>query len=110
MAQSVTLSSIGVSNNLILDWIAARATTARLTLGSTTMTVNASVQATLDSSMATGNAPSWFTVSTVAITSAFADAGYLLTFLTPLAGLRISSTAISSSSLTLAALQNVGGA
>lgn len=109
MAQAVTLSSVGTSNNLILDYIGAKTTTIRLTLGSTTMTANASIQATLDSSMASGNNPTWFTISTVALTSAFADAGYTLNYLTPLAGLRINSTAISSNTLTLTALQNAGG-
>lgn len=109
MAQTVTLSSVGVSNTMILDYIGAKTTTVRLTLGSTTMTTSAIIQATLDSSMASGSSPTWFTASTVALTSAFADAGYNLTFLTPIAGLRISSTAISSNTLTLTALQNAGG-
>jgi hypothetical protein len=109
MAASVTLSSVGVSAALILDYIGAKTTTARLTLGSTTMTVNAIIQATLDSSMATGSSPNWWIASTLAISSALADTGYGLTFETPIAGLRISSTAISSSSVTLTALQNAGG-
>lgn len=109
MAQTVTLSSVGTSNAIILDYIGAKTTTVRLTLGSTTMTTSAIIQGTLESSMATGSNPTWFTVSTVALTSAFADTGYNLTFLTPMAGLRINSTAISSSSLTLTALQNAGG-
>lgn len=109
MAVSVTLSSVGVSPALILDYIGAKTTTARVTLGSTTMTVNAVLQATLDSSMASGSSAVWYAASSIAITSAVADTGTTYTFLTPIAGLRISSTAISSSSLTLTALQNAGG-
>jgi len=109
MAQSVTLSSVGTSNPLILDYLGAKATTARITLASTTMTVNAVVQATLDSSAITGSSAAWYAVSSIAVTSAVADTGVTYTFETPIAGLRINSTAISSSSLRLTALQNAGG-
>lgn len=109
MAQSITLSSVGVSNALILDYLGAKATTVRVTLGSTTMTANASIQATLDSSAATGVAAAWYAISTTAVTSANADAGVTYNLTTPIAGLRINSTAISSNSITLTALQNAGG-
>jgi hypothetical protein len=109
MAATVTLSSVGTSGGLILDYIGAKTTTAVVTLASTTMTVNAIVQATLDSSAASGGTPTWYSVSSIAVTSAYSDSGYVASILTPIAGLRLSSTAISSSSLTLKALQNAGG-
>jgi len=106
MPLTTTLSSVGVSNLVVTDWTPA--TTIRLTLASTTMTASATIQATLDSSFVSGSSAAWFTISTTAITSAFADTGYTISYLTPLAGLRISASAISSSSLTLTALQNIG--
>lgn len=105
---SVTLSSVGTAT-LILDYLGAKTTTARVTLGSTSMTVNATLQMTLDSSWATNQAANWFSASSVSISSAIADAGLTVNFLTPIAGLRLNSSAISASNVTLTALQNAGG-
>lgn len=108
MAVTVTLSSVGTSNALILNsW--AEATTVRVTLGSTTLTTNASIQATIDSSAQTGVSARWYAISTTAVTSANADAGVTYNLTTPVAGLRINSTALSSNTITLTALQSAGG-
>ena len=109
MAQSVTLSSVGVSNPLILDYIGAKTTTARIVMSSSQGTGNSFVQATLDSSYISGSSAAWFAVSSIAVTSAVFDTGTTYTFLTPIAGLRISASALSSMTFTLTALQNAGG-
>ena len=109
MAQTVTLSSVGTSGALILDYIGAKTTTALLTVTSTTATGAATIQFTLNSS-ARGETIVWAAASTATYNStSINDSGATLTFLTPIAGLRINATAISSSSLRLTALQNAGG-
>lgn len=107
----VTLSSVGTSTPANLDWRSnAGYVTAVVSLGSTTMTTDFTLQYTLDDSQLS-TTRAWFGVSSAIgssithFSSANADAGVTFTFLTPLAGLRISSTAISSSSLTLRVLQ-----
>jgi len=108
-----TLSSVGVSGALNLDWMGSKPTTCVVTLGSTTMTSDFTVQYTLDD-LQTSTSPVWFGVSSaigssVTHYSASNADGVSLTFLNPIAGLRLSSTAISSSSLTMKVLQGPGG-
>jgi hypothetical protein len=110
---SVTLSSVGVSSAINLNWRGSKPVSALVTLGSTTMTVDFTVQFTLDD-LQLDSTPTWVSVGSSAgssathFSSANADAGVVLGFLYPIAGLRISSTAISSSSLTLQTLQGEG--
>ena len=113
MATTVTLSSVGVSGPINLDWRGSKPVTAVVTLGSTTMTADFTIQFTLDDSQLT-TTQVWTTVgsstgsSATHFSSANADASVTVGFLYPIAALRISSTAISSSSLTLRALQGAG--
>src|SRR5262245_21990734 len=107
---ATTLSSVGVSRAVNLDWRDAGPLTAQVTLGSTTMTVDFTVQYTLDD-LQTSVAPAWFGYSSTVggsaahFSSANADSGVLISFPTPIAGIRISSTALSSSSVTLRTLE-----
>src|SRR5882672_5610693 len=113
MATSVTLSSVGVSGPVNLNWRGSKPVSALVTLGSTTMTADFTVQFTLDD-LQLFTSPTWIGIgsstgsSATHFSSANADAPVVLGFLYPIAGLRISSTAISSSSLTLKALQGAG--
>lgn len=110
---TTTLSSVGVSNPVNLDWRGSKPVTAVVTLGSTTMTTDFTVQYTLDD-LQLVPIPAWVGIgsstgsSATHFSSANADAAVTVGFLYPIAGLRISSTAISSSSLTLKALQGAG--
>lgn len=108
---SVTLSSVGTSDPANLDWRGGGYVTALVTLGSTTMTTDWTLQYTLDDSQLSSATRVWLGVSSAVgssvthFSSAAADAGVSFTFLAPIAGLRISSTALSSSSLRLRVLQ-----
>ncbi len=111
---TTTLSSVGVSGAIILDWMGAKPVTANITLGSTTMGADYTLQYTIDDIMNVSS-PTWIgwtgTVgsSITHFSSAHGDAGVTISFLNPIAALRVSSTAISSSSITLKVLQGVGG-
>lgn len=113
MPQTVTLSSVGNSSALNLDWRGSKPVTAVVTLGSTTMTCDFTIQYTLDDLQLT-TSQTWASVgsstgsSATHFSSANADAGVTVGFLYPIAGLRLSSTALSSSSLTLKVLQGAG--
>lgn len=113
MATSVTLSSVGTSGPINLDWRGSKPVTAVVTLGSTTMTTDFTIQYTLDDLQLTTsqtwiNAGSSTGSSATHFSSANADAAITMGFAYPIAALRISSTAISSSSLTLKAIQGAG--
>ena len=113
MATSVTLSSVGTSDPINLDWRGSKPVTAVVTLGSTTMTTDFTVQYTLDDLQLTTsqtwiNAGSSTGSSATHFSSANADAAITMGFAYPIAALRIASTAISSSTLTLKAIQGVG--
>jgi len=113
MATSVTLSSVGTSGPINIDWMGGKPVTAIATLGSTTMTADFTIQYTLDDIQRT-TTQTWFGLSSAIgssvthFSSANGDAGVTITFLNPVAALRISSTAISSSSITLRTLQGIG--
>lgn len=113
MATTVTLSSVGVSGPINLDWRGSKPVTAVVTLGSTTMTADFIIQYTLDDLQLT-TTQTWISAgsstgsSATHFSSANADGGVTMGFAYPIAGLRISSTAISSSSVTLKTLQGAG--
>jgi hypothetical protein len=67
-------------------------------------TTSYSVQATLDAPQLVAT-PTWFTVSSAALTASSS----LMSILSPIAGLRLNATAMSSMVLTLEILQNAGG-
>lgn len=110
----VTLSSVGTSNAVAIDWRGFRSATCAVTLGSTTLTTDFTIQYTLDDLQLTAS-PVWFGLgssigsSVTHFSSANGDAGVVASFLAPIAGLRISSTALSSSSLTMRVLQSSPG-
>lgn len=111
---TVTLSSVGVSAYVAGDWIGSKPTTVAVSLGSTTMTADFTIQYTLDD-IQVSTSPVWFSLSSeigssaTHFSSANADAGVTVGLLYPVAALRISSSALSSSSLTMRVLQGVGG-
>ncbi len=113
MALTVTLSSVGVSSPINLDWRGSKPVTAIATLGSTTMTTDFTIQYTLDDLQLFAT-PVWISVgsstgsSATHFSSANADAAVTVGFVYPIAGLRLSSTALSASSITLRALQGAG--
>lgn len=110
---TTTLSSVGTSDPINMNWRGGKPITALVTLGSTTMSADFTLQYTLDDLQLT-TTQTWIGVgsstgsSVTHFSSANGDAGVSWTFLNPVAALRISSTAISSSSLTLKALQGEG--
>lgn len=112
---TVTLSSVGVSNPVALNWIGGGPIAAQVALGSTTMTTDFTVQYTLDD-LQLSSSPSWRGYSSAVTagysslaathyTSASADSGVFLAFAFPVGGLRLNSTAISSNSISLKVLQ-----
>src|SRR6185436_7613465 len=110
---TTTLSSVGVSNPINLNWRGAKPITALVTLGSTTMTTDFTIQYTLDD-LQLVSSPTWIAIGSSTgspathFSSANADGAVTVGFLYPIAGLRISSTALSSSSLRLTTLQGEG--
>src|SRR4051794_22527122 len=97
---TTTLSSVGVSNPINVDWRGTKPVSAIVTLGSTTMTTDFTVQFTihdlqLSSSIVWLNIGSSTGSSGTHFSSANADAPVVLGFVYPIAGLRLSSTAIS---------------
>ena len=110
---TTTLSSVGTSSAINVDWRGSKPVTCTVTLGSTTMTTDFTVQFTVDD-LQLSSSPVWLNVgsstgsSATHFSSANADAAVVMGFLYPIAGLRISSTAISSSSLTMKVLQGAG--
>jgi hypothetical protein len=113
MVTTVTLSSVGTTAGINLDWRGSKPVTAVATLGSTTMTADFTIQYTLDDLQLTTtqtwiNAGSSTGSSATHFSSANADAAVTMGFAYPIAGLRLSSTAISASSITLKAIQGAG--
>jgi hypothetical protein len=99
----VTLSSVGNSNYLCLDYIGAQTTTFCVT-ASTSGTINYNVQATLQSPMLP-NSSGWFLISSAVLTSSQYGP---VSLLTPLAGLRLTSSNLSNGTVQLEILQNAG--
>jgi hypothetical protein len=86
-----------------LDWIGAK-TVSYSVVSTSSGAVDYTIEGTLEDPMRV-TSPSWFTLSSAHL-SASSSLG---NFLSPLAGIRVTSTSISSSVLTLTALQNAGG-
>lgn len=107
---AVTLSSVGVSNPVNVNWRGGSPTSIYVSFGSTTMTTDFTVQYTLDDSMLSSTVR-WIGVgssvgsSATHFSSANADTGVPIGFDAPIAAVRLNSTAISSSTLTLTVLQ-----
>ena len=103
MAQSTTLSSLGVSAAISLDPV-PKSTTIQVTVASGSSGSNVFVQYTLD----TVGPATWASISS-AIVSSNADGGVGVTYtmLSPIAGLRLSSTTAVTGTITLKSLQSI---
>ena len=110
---TTTLSSVGTSTPVNLNWIGAKPVTATVTLGSSQMTTDFTVQFSQDDIMRTASSAvtwvsvAWSSVSTTVAhyTNSWFDTGVQLSFLNPIAALRLSSSTISASALTLKVTQ-----
>lgn len=115
---SITASSVG-TYPVAVNWRGGSPILVGVTLGSTTMTTDFTVQYTLND-LQLDASPFWFTVSSLtypvgtsfstAVTgfhfsSAYSDIGVALNFQTPVGAVRLNSTAISSSFLRFQVLQ-----
>ncbi len=112
MAQATTLSSLGVSTPIILNPV-LKTTTVQVTAdtGSGSSGAGVIVQFTLDDPTLTP-APSiaWANLSSAILVSTSATtAGAVYTVLSPLGGLRLSSSNTVSGTITLKSLQSVTG-
>jgi hypothetical protein len=111
---STTLSSVGTSQIANINWIGGKPITASAIPGSSTQTSDFTIQYSLDDVMRSSS-PAWSGVSSAtgqpathyASSVCYPD-GVLVSFLSPIAALRLSSTAISSGALTLKVLQGEG--
>lgn len=106
MALTTALSSAGTSSAIYLDPV-PKSTTAQVSLTSTSTqgALDLIVQVTLDD-LATTASPTWTAVSTTHYSSTLTD-GAMLTILSPVAGLRLSSTTWATGTATLKAIQSV---
>lgn len=112
---STTLSSVGTSRPVNLDWSNGDPTSVSVVTTSSSGTSSFNIQYTLDDIMLTASSlVAWQGVSsaiggtgTVFNTSTFGTAadGVLISLLTPVAAVRLNATAMSSSPLTLRVLQ-----
>ena len=107
MAQVVTLSSLGVSGNMILNPV-SKLTTIQVTVASGSSGSNIFAQYTLDDPTTTP-APTitWSNLSSAVVSSNTDGVGVTYTMLSPIGGLRLSSTTAVTGTVTLKALQSV---
>lgn len=104
MPVSVTLSSVGVSRAVNVDWQAARYVTYAVT-GSSSGSFTYVIEGAIDDIQQTPAASvAWFGLS-----SATTANSSLNVFLGPLGGIRLNASALSSAVLTLRVLQGIGG-
>lgn len=108
MAQSTTISSAGTSTAILLD-PKLKTTTIQVTAASGSSVASVFVQFTLDDPTTTP-APtvSWANLSSAIATSTGVDLGVIYTVLSPLGGLRLSSSGLGNT-VTLKSLQSVTG-
>lgn len=105
---SVTISSAG-TGYLTLDYIGAKTTSISASFSSSTSSAAYQIQGTFDSPQMVSS-PTWFLLSTTTFTSSTNfDTPTMVQVLTPIAGVRLNSTGLSSGSITLRVLQNAGG-
>ena len=105
----VTLSSVGNSSPVALNWRGGSPTSVYANIGSSTATVDYTIQYTLDDAMllAGSSLQVWINVgssvgsSATHFSSANFDTGVPVGFNYPIAAVRLNSTAISASTLTL---------
>ena len=105
MAVATTLSSVGTSVALGLNPV-SKTTLAQVSISGTS-SLDVVVQVTLDDPTTTAT-PVWASLSTTHISSVNAADGLLYTIITPIAGLRLSSSTFgATTTVTLKALQSV---
>lgn len=107
MAQVTTLSSLGTSDAILLNPV-SKSTTVQITVASASSGSNIYVQYTLDDPSTTP-APTvtWAPISSAMVSSNVDGVGVMYTVLSPLGGLRLSSTTTVTGTVTLKALQSV---
>jgi hypothetical protein len=99
----VTLSSVGISREVNLDWAAGKPISFSVT-GSSSGSFTSSVEGALDDLQRVSSASvAWF-----ALSSATTANSSISIFSGPLAGIRVNASAMSSAALTLRALQGIG--
>src|SRR5262249_22736690 len=110
---SVTLSSVGVSRAINLDWMSGEAVSVAIKPGASTATSDFTLQYTLDDLQLSSN-PTWLSYSSGVGSTAqhftgatVFDAGVGISFLNPVAGLRLSSTTLSAGSISMDVLQGL---
>jgi hypothetical protein len=103
MSVLTTLSSVGVSRAVNVDWMAAKFTSYAVT-GSSSGTFTYVIEGAIDDLQQTPAASvAWFSLSSATTTNSSINL-----YQGPLAALRINASAISSAALTLRVLQGVG--
>jgi hypothetical protein len=110
---SVTLSSVGVSRAVNLDWRSGEPVSVALKPSSSTATSDFSLQYTLDD-LQLSSSPTWLSYSSgVGSTvqhftgATVFDAGVGISFLNPVAGLRLSSSTLSAGNISMDVLQGL---
>jgi hypothetical protein len=99
----VTLSSVGISREVNLDWAAGKPISFSVT-GSSSGTFSYTVEGALDDLQQVSSA----NVAWLPLSSATTANSSINTFSGPLAGLRVNASAISSATLTLRVMQGIG--
>jgi hypothetical protein len=114
---SLTSNSTTTSGPMALNWIGGKPSTVSLSFtGSSQQTTDATIQYTLDDIMRTASSlVVWLPVASSAGSSTpahysgtFFDTGVTLSFLNPVAAVRLGSTTLSSGTLTLKVIQGEG--
>lgn len=110
MAQSTTLSSLGTSSTPLTLNIVPKATTIQITVAAGASGSNIFAQYTLDDTVPVGGVQTWANLSSAIISSnADGGVGATYTMLSPIGGLRLSSTTAVTGTITLKSLQTVTG-
>lgn len=111
---TVSLSSVGTSPVVALNWIGGKPITASVIPGSSTQTSDFTIQYTLDD-VVRSSLPVWSGVSSAIgqpaqhfTSSVCYPDGVLVSFLSPAAALRLSSTALSAGSLGFKVVEGEG--
>lgn len=104
---TVTLSSAGTTRAVNLDWMSGKPIGVAVTAATTTMTFGYTIQYTLDDLQNVAAASVTWISDPNATSLTSASSGIYL-YQQPLAGIRLSASGISSSSLTLSVKQGIG--
>lgn len=104
MPRTVTLSSVGTTSIINLDWMSGKPVGVSVT-GSSSGTFAYTLQYTLDDVMMVSS-PSW--ISDPNATALTSNSSGIYLYEQPLAAIRLNSTAISSAELTLKVNQGIG--